>query len=46
VAFTETGQADRPMVLYQWQEDEKALVYPEDVARAEPTYPLPDWDDR
>lgn len=46
VAFTETGQADRPMVLYQWQEGEKQLVFPTDVARADPVYPMPDWDER
>lgn len=46
VAFTETGQADRPMVLYQWQEGEKQLVFPLDVARADAVYPMPDWDER
>jgi branched-chain amino acid transport system substrate-binding protein len=46
VAFTETGQADRPMVLYQWQDGEKNLVYPMDVARSDAVYPMPNWSDR
>lgn len=46
VSFTKTGQVDRSMVLYQWQEGEKKLVYPSDVARAEAVYPMPTWDER
>ncbi len=33
-------------VMIQWQDGEKAVVWPEDLATAEPRFPTPSWDDR
>lgn len=40
------GVLDRDMFLYQWQDQQKRLVFPEAVARADPVYPMPDWSAR
>lgn len=32
--------------IIQWQDGERAVVWPEDVAVAEPRFPTPPWDDR
>ncbi len=40
----ETGlQVGHPMVLLQWQNGEKKIVYPEAAATADPVYPAPNW---
>lgn len=33
-------------VLIQWQDGEKAVVWPEEMATAEPRFPTPAWDER
>ncbi len=33
-------------LFIQWQDGEKAVVWPDDVATAEPRYPTPPWDRR
>ncbi len=40
----ETGlQVGHPMVLLQWQNGKKEIVYPESAATAEAVYPAPNW---
>jgi branched-chain amino acid transport system substrate-binding protein len=33
-------------LFIQWQDGEKVVVWPEDLASAEPRYPTPTWDER
>lgn len=33
-------------VFIQWQDGERAVVWPDDVAEAEPRFPTPPWDER
>ncbi|MEB3773908.1 MAG: amino acid ABC transporter substrate-binding protein [Desulfurococcales archaeon] len=36
-------QVGHPMVLLQWQNGEKQIIYPESAATADPVYPAPNW---
>ncbi len=40
----ETGkQVGHPMVLIQWQNGKRVIIWPPEAATAEPIYPLPNW---
>lgn len=43
----ETGlQVAHRMVLFQWQDGKKAIVWPEELAPAKPRFPTPPWNRR
>lgn len=43
----ETGlQVAHKMVLFQWQDGKKAIVWPENLAPAKPRFPTPTWNRR
>ncbi len=43
----ETGkQVGHEMVLIQWQNGEKKIIWPPEAANAEPCYPMPTWDEK
>ncbi|WP_290623824.1 MULTISPECIES: amino acid ABC transporter substrate-binding protein [unclassified Archaeoglobus] len=43
----ETGkQVGHDMVIIQWQNEEKKIVWPESAANAKPCYPMPTWDEK
>jgi branched-chain amino acid transport system substrate-binding protein len=43
----ETGkQIGHEMVIIQWQNGEKKIVWPKEAANAEPCYPMPTWDEK
>lgn len=46
VSFLENGANDKTTLGYQWQDQEKRLVAPPDLATAEAVYPTPAWNER
>ncbi len=43
----ETGkQIGHEMVIIQWQNGEKKIIWPKEAANAEPCYPMPTWDEK
>lgn len=47
VQFADNGVINKDMLVYQWQpEGGKTIVYPENVAQADPIYPMPAWGER
>ncbi len=43
----ETGkQVGHPMILVQWQNGKKEIIWPPEAATAKPVYPLPNWWER
>jgi len=46
-AFTSKGlQIGHKLVPIQWQDDEKAIVRPEELAPWKPRFPTPPWSQR
>lgn len=39
-------QVAHKMVLFQWQDGKKAIVWPDDLAPAKPRFPTPQWSQR
>ena len=39
-------QAAHKMVMFQWQDGKKAIVWPENLAPAKPRFPTPPWNQR
>ncbi len=43
----ETGkQIGHQMVIIQWQNGEKKIIWPEEAANADPCYPMPTWEEK
>lgn len=43
----ETGkQTGHEMVVIQWQNGERKIIWPESAANAKPCYPMPTWDEK
>ncbi len=43
----ETGkQIGHEMVIIQWQNGEKKIIWPKEAANAEPCYPMPTWEEK
>ncbi len=46
-SFDEKGRLNEaPTVMAQWQSGEQVAIWPDDLAAAEPIWPVPGWDDR
>ncbi len=46
-SFDEKGRLmQAPTVMAQWQSGEQVAIWPDDLAAAEPIWPVPGWDDR
>jgi branched-chain amino acid transport system substrate-binding protein len=39
-------QVAHKMVMFQWQEGKKAIVWPEELAPGKPRFPTPPWSQR
>ena len=39
-------QIGHRMVMFQWQEGKKVIVWPEELAQGKPRFPTPPWSER
>ena len=39
-------QIAHKMVMFQWQDSKKLIVWPEELARGKPRFPTPPWSQR